>query len=77
MLKELEPTKSERIQQLEEQGYPAYITSAGWLGYPDEKIRHLCREAINEGFTHLKMKVGRDLQDDIRRMKIIREEIGL
>jgi len=76
MLKELESTKSERIKQLEEQGYPAYTTSAGWLGYSDEKIRHLCREAINEGFTHLKIKVGRDLQDDIRRIKIIREEIG-
>jgi L-fuconate dehydratase len=76
MLKELESTKSERIQQLEEQGYPAYITSAGWLGYPDEKIRLLCREAINKGFTHIKMKVGGDLQDDIRRMKLIRDEIG-
>jgi L-fuconate dehydratase len=76
MLKELEPTKSERIQQLEEQGYPAYTTSAGWLGYSDEKIRRLCREAINEGFTHLKIKVGRDLEDDIRRITIIREEVG-
>jgi L-fuconate dehydratase len=76
MLKDLEPTKAERIQQLEEQGYPAYTTSAGWLGYPDDKIRRLCREAIDEGFTHLKIKVGRDLQDDIRRIKIIREEIG-
>jgi L-fuconate dehydratase len=76
MLKELESTKYQRIQQLEEQGYPAYITSAGWLGYPDEKIRRLCQEAIKEGFTDLKIKVGRDLQDDIRRIKIIREEIG-
>jgi len=76
MLKELESTKSERIRQLEEQGYPAYTTSAGWLGYSDEKIRRLCREALAEGFTHIKIKVGRDLQDDIRRIKIIREEIG-
>ncbi|CAF3395941.1 unnamed protein product [Rotaria sp. Silwood1] len=76
MLKELESTKSERIRQLEEQGYPAYIMSAGWLGYSDEKVRRLCREAINEGFTHIKIKVGRDLQDDIRRLKIVREEIG-
>lgn len=76
MLKKLEPTKAERIKQLEEQGYPAYTTSAGWLGYSDEKIRRLCREAVNEGFTHLKIKVGRDLQDDIRRLKIIREEVG-
>ena len=76
MVKELESTKYQRIQQLEDQGYPAYITSAGWLGYPDEKIRRLCQEAIKEGFTDLKIKVGRDLQDDIRRIKIIREEIG-
>ncbi|CAF0920705.1 unnamed protein product [Rotaria sp. Silwood1] len=76
MLKELESTKSERIRQLEEQGYQAYIMSAGWLGYSDEKVRRLCREAINEGFTHIKIKVGRDLQDDIRRLKIVREEIG-
>ncbi|CAF3540738.1 unnamed protein product [Rotaria sp. Silwood1] len=76
MLKELESTKSERIKQIEEQGYPAYTSSAGWLGYSDEKIQRLCREAINEGFTHLKIKVGRDLQDDIRRLKIIRQEVG-
>ena len=76
MLKKLESTKDERIKQLEEQGYPAYTTSAGWLGYPDDKIRRLCREAIQEGFTHIKIKVGRDLEDDIRRIKIIREEIG-
>ena len=76
ILKKLEPTKNERIKQLEEQGYPAYTTSAGWLGYSDEKIRRLCQEAVAEGFTHLKIKVGRDLQDDIRRIKIIREEIG-
>ncbi len=76
MLKELESTKADRIKQLEEQGYPAYTTSAGWLGYSDEKIRRLCREALTEGFTHIKIKVGRDLQDDIRRIKIIREEVG-
>ncbi|CAF0731867.1 unnamed protein product [Rotaria sordida] len=76
MLKELETTKSERIKRLEEQGYPSYTSSAGWLGYSDEKIQRLCREAINEGFTHLKIKVGRDLQDDIRRLKIIRQEVG-
>ena len=57
-------------------GYPAYTTSAGWLGYPDDKLRRLCRLATAEGFTHLKIKVGRDLADDIRRCSIIREEIG-
>lgn len=75
-LRKLEATKRERIQQLEATGYPAYTTSAGWLGYSDEKIRRLCKEAIAEGWTHLKMKVGSNLEDDIRRATIIREEIG-
>ena len=72
----LEATKAERIQELKSNGYPAYTTSAGWLGYSDEKIRRLCKEAVAEGWSHLKMKVGSDLQDDIRRAGIIREEIG-
>ena len=54
----------------------AYTTSAGWLGYSDEKMRRLCQEAKAEGFTHLKMKVGSNLGDDMRRAAIIREEIG-
>ena len=76
MLKEKESGKLERIAQLKQKGYPAYTTSAGWLGYSDEKMRRLCREAKAEGFTHLKMKVGSNLQDDMRRAGIIREEIG-
>ena len=76
ILKEKEKGKEARRTHLMENGYPAYNTSAGWLGYSDEKIRRLCREAKAEGFTHVKMKVGSDLQDDIRRSKIIREEIG-
>jgi L-fuconate dehydratase len=58
-------------------GYPAYTTSAGWLGYSDEKIRLLVRDAIADGWTEFKMKVGRDLNDDVRRAALIREEIGL
>lgn len=69
-------TKKERIESLLEHGYPAYTTSAGWLGYSDEKVRRLCKEAIREGFKHVKMKVGSNLDDDIRRAQIIREEIG-
>ncbi len=69
-------SKPERIARLRAEGHPAYTTSAGWLGYPDDKIRRLCREAVAEGWTHLKVKVGRDLQDDIRRLGIIREELG-
>jgi len=69
-------TKPLREAELRRAGYPAYTTSAGWLGYPDEKLRRLCREAVASGFTHLKIKVGRDLDDDLRRCAIIREEIG-
>jgi L-fuconate dehydratase len=76
LLRKLEPTKAERIARLEAEGYPAYTTSAGWLGYPDDKIRRLCREAVAEGWNHIKVKVGRDLADDVRRLAIIREEIG-
>jgi L-fuconate dehydratase len=69
-------TKPHREAELRRTGYPAYTTSAGWLGYSDEKLRRLCREAMAAGFTHLKIKVGRDLADDVRRCSIIREEIG-
>lgn len=68
--------KAERRKLLEASGYPAYTTSAGWLGYDDEKIRGLCRQARADGWTHLKIKVGRDLADDIRRCRVVREEIG-
>jgi L-fuconate dehydratase len=69
-------SKGEREAELRRAGYPAYTTSAGWLGYSDEKLRRLCREAMKAGFTHLKIKVGRDLADDVRRCAIIRDEIG-
>ncbi|MDO6518648.1 L-fuconate dehydratase [Zobellia uliginosa] len=76
MLKKNEGTKQERIARLKASGYPAYTTSAGWLGYSDDKMRRLCREAKAAGFDHMKIKVGSDLQDDMRRAAIIREEIG-
>ena len=69
-------TKREREGVLLREGYPAYTTSAGWMGYPDEKVRRLCREAIAEGFTHFKVKVGADPADDARRVALVREEIG-
>lgn len=75
MLKEIEAGKQERIEELLQNGYTAYTTSAGWLGYSDEKIRRLSQEARAEGFKHLKMKVGADLNDDMRRAGIIREVI--
>lgn len=68
--------KEERRAKLEATGYPCYTTSAGWLGYDDDKLRRLCREAVDAGFRHIKMKVGRDLADDIRRLTIARETVG-
>lgn len=76
MLSKLEDSKQERIDYLLKNGYPAYTTSAGWLGYSEGKIRRLCKEAKAEGWTHLKMKVGGDIKEDIRRAQIIRDEIG-
>jgi L-fuconate dehydratase len=76
ILKKNNNTKEERVNYLFKNGYSAYTTSAGWLGYSDEKIRHLCKEAKKNGWKMLKMKVGSDLRDDIRRASIIREEIG-
>lgn len=76
ILRKQESTKQDRIKRLMDNGYPAYTTSAGWLGYSDDKMRRLCREAKAAGFMHMKIKVGADLKDDIRRASIIREEIG-
>lgn len=76
ILRKAEAGKAERIATLEQEGYACYTTSAGWLGYDDEKLRRLCREAVDAGFSHIKMKVGRDLADDIRRLTIAREVIG-
>ncbi len=76
ILKEKEQSKQERIDILQKQGYPAYTTSAGWLGYDDEKIVRLCKEAMEQGWTHLKMKVGANLEDDKRRAKLIKSVIG-
>ncbi|MCA9080823.1 MAG: L-fuconate dehydratase [Planctomycetaceae bacterium] len=76
ILSRLHATRGERIETLLREGYPAYTTSAGWLGYPDDKLRELCRKYLTEGWECFKIKVGRNLEDDIRRCRIIREEIG-
>jgi L-fuconate dehydratase len=68
--------KAERIAILEREGYQCYTTSAGWLGYSNEKLTRLATEAVEAGFDHIKMKVGRDLDDDIRRLEIVRAIIG-
>lgn len=75
MLKAKAATKAEREAHVKEVGYPAYVTSAGWLGYSDEKVARLTREAVEAGFNHFKMKVGADRANDLRRGKIIRSII--
>src|SRR6266699_2787169 len=72
ILRRHEPTRAAREAEMRARGYPAYTTSAGWLGYPDEKIRRLCREGVQQGWSHFKIKVGRDLEDDLRRAAVVR-----
>ena len=68
--------KAGRLQNLLAQGYPCYTTSAGWLGYSEEKLARLCQEAVDEGFNYIKLKVGRNLEEDKRRVQIARDIIG-
>ncbi len=76
LLENLAPTREARVAELEVSGYPCYTTSAGWLGYSDDKLRRLCQEAVDSGYRHVKLKVGANLEDDIRRLAIAREVIG-
>lgn len=76
ILQRNEGTKAVREVEMLQRGYPAYTTSAGWLGYADQKLRRLIRESLSEGWEHFKMKVGTNIEGDIRRASIIREEIG-
>lgn len=76
LLREVEPTKQSRIDILARTGYPCYTTSAGWLGYDDDKLRQLCQEAVKAGYRHIKLKVGANREDDIRRLGIARAVIG-
>ncbi|MEV6209532.1 L-fuconate dehydratase [Kitasatospora sp. NPDC051914] len=76
ILRRAEPGRQERIARLLERGYPAYTTTPGWLGYSDEKLARLAREAVADGFTQIKLKVGADLEDDVRRMRVAREAVG-
>jgi L-fuconate dehydratase len=70
------PGRQERRRRLEENGYPAYTTTPGWLGYDDEKLVRLAREAVEEGFEQIKLKVGSDLDEDVRRLRLAREAVG-
>jgi L-fuconate dehydratase len=76
ILRKQRPGRAAREDEMRRDGYPAYTTSTGWLGYPDEKVRRLCREAIAQGWTAFKMKVGPSLEDNMRRAALMREEIG-
>jgi L-fuconate dehydratase len=76
LLQRQAPTRALREAELRASGYPAYTTSAGWLGYDDDKLRRLCSEGLAQGWEHFKIKVGRDLGEDIRRCSIVREVIG-
>jgi L-fuconate dehydratase len=71
-----EPFRAEREAELLRGGYPAYTTSPGWLGYSDEKLERLCHEAVADGFGQIKLKVGGNLDDDIRRLRIARAAVG-
>ena len=76
MLRKQRNGREIRLAELETSGYPAYTTSVGWYGFSDEKVRTLCRTALADGWTHFKLKVGGDNQDDLRRGRLVREEIG-
>jgi len=71
-----QPGRAEREKVLRDRGYPAYTTTPGWLGYDDAKLVRLCQEAVAEGFAQIKLKVGANLDDDIRRMRLAREAVG-
>ncbi|MFE1956654.1 enolase C-terminal domain-like protein [Streptomyces sp. NPDC059479] len=76
ILRAAEPGRAERAARLRAEGYPAYTTSPGWLGYSDSKLVTLAKQAVADGFEQIKLKVGADLEDDIRRMKLARAAVG-
>lgn len=76
ILRRQQATKRARIEELVATGYPSYTTSAGWLGYSDEALREKCRDLKRRGWSHFKIKVGRDLADDLRRCRVLRDEMG-
>ncbi|MFO0429600.1 MAG: L-fuconate dehydratase [Planctomyces sp.] len=76
LLQPLASGRQERIEFLRAQGYPSYTTSAGWLGYSDEALISKCEDLKARGWTHFKIKVGRDLPDDIRRCRVLRNQMG-
>ncbi|MFI5782326.1 enolase C-terminal domain-like protein [Nocardia sp. NPDC051570] len=76
LLRRAEPGRRERADRLLATGYPAYTTSPGWLGYSDAKLARLARRAVADGFGTIKIKVGRDVEEDLRRLKVARDAVG-
>ncbi|WP_026293126.1 L-fuconate dehydratase [Rudaea cellulosilytica] len=76
ILKRAESDKAARIAELIEKGYPAYTTSPGWLGYSDDKLVRLAKEAVADGFRTIKLKVGANVEDDVRRCRLARDAVG-
>jgi L-fuconate dehydratase len=76
LLRNCERGREQRIQELTDGGYPSYTTSAGWLGYSDDALRQKCADLKTRGWDHFKIKVGRDLDDDLRRCRVLRQEMG-
>jgi L-fuconate dehydratase len=76
ILRTAEPGRAGREEALRREGYPAYTTTPGWLGYDDAKLARLCREAVADGFTQIKLKVGADLEEDLRRLALARAVVG-
>jgi L-fuconate dehydratase len=68
--------RDDRIAELERRGYPAYATTPGWIGYSDEKLVQLSRQAVADGFTQIKIKVGGDIGEDARRLELARTAVG-
>lgn len=76
LLRGAEPGRAERIERLRGEGYPSYTTTPGWLGYDDAKLARLCKQAVADGFDTIKLKVGGDVEDDVRRLGVAREAVG-
>jgi len=76
ILEKAEPGRAPREEELLAEGYPAYTTTPGWLGYDDDKLARLCREAVEDGFGQVKVKVGADRREDVRRLEIARRVVG-
>jgi L-fuconate dehydratase len=76
ILRRAESGRAAREAELLKHGYPGYTTTPGWLGYDDDKLRLLCKQAVDDGFTQIKLKVGGNVEDDIRRLRIARETVG-